>query len=393
MTIGTTAGAAAIDVTVVMPCLNEADTLAACIRKAQAGLAAAGVRGEIVVADNGSTDGSPDIARDLGARVVPVAQRGYGMALMKGIEAADGRFIIMGDADDSYDFTEIPRFVEAWRAGAELVQGCRLPAGGGRVLPGAMPWSHRWIGNPLFTRLARWWFRSPIHDVYCGLRGFTPELYRRLDLRCAGMEYATEMIIKASLLGARVTEVPITLHPDGRKSHKPHLRTLRDGWRTLRFLLLFSPRWLFRVPGWCLIALGAAGYAVALPGLRVRGVTFDAHTLLFASLWIICGFQSLLFGTFARRYGRIIGLLPGEPPAAGRRTPTLERGLLLSSAAVLAGGLLLGWAMLYWWETGLGALDYARTMRWVIPGSTLTVLGFQGILASFFIGVLELKHR
>ena len=303
--------------TILIPCLNEAETIGVCVEKAMAFLAESGIPGEVLISDNGSADGSQEISRQLGARVVEqTTMRGYGAALAAGIAAARGRYIIMGDADDSYDFTEIPRFVEAWRAGAELVQGCRLPAGGGRVLPGAMPWSHRWIGNPLFTRLARWWFRSPIHDVYCGLRGFTPELYRRLDLRCAGMEYATEMIIKASLLGARVTEVPITLHPDGRKSHKPHLRTLRDGWRTLRFLLLFSPRWLFRVPGWCLIALGAAGYAVALPGLRVRGVTFDAHTLLFASLWIICGFQSLLFGTFARRYGRIIGLLPGEPPAA-----------------------------------------------------------------------------
>lgn len=227
----------AIEVSVVMPCLNEADTLAACIAKARRALDGARISGEIVVADNGSTDGCSAIASELGARVVPVAVRGYGSALMGGIEAARGRFVIMGDADDSYDFGELPRFVEGLRAGTDLVQGCRLPGGGGRILPGAMPFLHRRWGNPMFSFLARRWFGAPVHDVYCGLRGFRKDLYHQLDLRCTGMEFATEMILKASLHGARIVETPITLHPDGRRAHRPHLRTFRDGWRTLRFFL------------------------------------------------------------------------------------------------------------------------------------------------------------
>src|SRR5439155_4592494 len=241
------------EVSIVIPCLNEADTLAICIRKAIAAMERHRIAGEVIVADNGSTDGSVEIARREGARVVSVTTRGYGAALMGGIDAAAGRFIVMGDADDSYDFSDIPRFVEKLRQGYELVQGCRLESGGGRVLPGAMPFLHRWFGNPLFSFLARRWFHAPIHDVYCGLRGFTRELYERLQQRCTGMEFATEMIIKASLQGARILDVPVTLHPDGRRAHAPHLRTFRDGWRTLRFFLLFSPRWLFLVPGSVLI--------------------------------------------------------------------------------------------------------------------------------------------
>src|SRR5580704_10810287 len=248
------------DITVVMPCLNEADTLAVCIQKARLGLERAGVRGEILVADNGSTDGSIEIAEKLGARVVRVKEKGYGNALRGGIEAASGKWIVMGDADDSYDFSSIAGFVQKLGDGFELVMGCRLPAGGGTVLPGAMPSSHRWIGNPMFTVMARHMFSSPIHDVYCGLRAFTKEHYQKLDLRCTGMEFATEMIIKSSLNGSKIAEVPITLHPDGRKAHAPHLKTFRDGWRTLRFFLIFSPRWLFLYPGILLVVLGLIGY-------------------------------------------------------------------------------------------------------------------------------------
>ena len=307
----------AIEVSIVMPCLNEADTLESCLRKARRALDEAKINGEIIVADNGSTDGSQAIATRLGARVVPVAAKGYGNALMGGIAAARGQFIVMGDADDSYDFLEIPKFVAQLRAGNELAQGCRLPAGGGRVLPGAMPWLHRWWGNPMFTALTRWWFRAPIHDVYCGLRGFTRELYDRLNQRCGGMEFATEMIIKSSLMGAKIAEVPVTLHPDGRKTHAPHLKTFRDGWRTLRFFLMCSPRWLFLIPGLLLMLLGVVGYALALPGVKIGPATLDAHTLLFASLAVLCGYQAVLFAVFTETFAVNEGILPSNSAYEG----------------------------------------------------------------------------
>ena len=383
-----------LEVTILMPCLNEADTLETCVRKAVKALADAGINGEVVVADNGSTDGSPEIATRTGARVVPVTRKGYGNALRGGIEAARGKFIIMGDADDSYDFLEAGKFVAKLREGFELVQGCRLPAGGGQVLAGAMPFSHRWLGNPMFSRMARRMFAAPIHDVYCGLRGFTKDLYQRLDLRCEGMEFATEMIIKASLQRARIAEVPITLHPDGRKAHAPHLRTVRDGWRTLRFFLVFSPRWLFLLPGCALGLLGLAGYAVAMPGLKIGGVTFDAHTLLFSTLAILLGYQSVLFALLAKTFAINEGLLPKDPHLDRFfQTMYLERGLLLGTVTLLAGLALLGVAVARWWAVHFGPLDYAQTMRWVIPGVMLTALGFQTILSSFFVSILSLKKR
>lgn len=382
------------EVSVVLPCLNEADTLAACIDKAQCALREAGIAGEIIVADNGSTDGSPALAARLGARVVPVSERGYGSALMGGIEAARGRFIVMGDADDSYDFGELPRLVNELRAGAALVQGCRLPSGGGQILPGAMPLLHRWLGNPMFSWLARAWFHAPVHDIYCGLRGFTRVLYDRLDLRCTGMEFATEMIIKASLYGERIAEVPITLRPDGRRSHPPHLKTFRDGWRTLRFFLLYSPRRLFLVPGLALIGLGLLGYGVALPGVTLSGITFDAHTLLFASLALLCGYQSLLFALLAKTFAVSERLMPPDPRLRRLlRVLTLERGLLVGAMALLVGlGLLLG-AVNQWRSVDFGRLNYAHTMRWAIPGATLTALGFQTVLSSFFVSILLLRRR
>jgi glycosyltransferase involved in cell wall biosynthesis len=383
-----------IELSVVIPCLNEADTLEACIRKAQQALHEHDIPGEVIVADNGSVDASRDIARRLGARVIDVPSRGYGAALMGGIAAAKGRFVVMGDADDSYDFREIPGFVDKLRQGFELVQGCRLPAGGGRVMPGAMPVLHRWLGNPLFSALARRMFGTNVHDVYCGLRGFEKALYERLDQRCTGMEFATEMIIKASVRGARITEVPITLHPDGRRAHAAHLRTFRDGWRTLRFFLMYSPRWLFTIPGLLLVALGLVGYAIALPGLRIHGVNFDAHTLLFASLAVLLGYQSVLFALFAKTFAVSEGLMP-EDPALARffSLVTLERGLLVGAGALLLGVALLLAAVDQWRVAGFGALDYARTMRLVIPGTTLTALGFQTVLASFFLSILRLRRR
>lgn len=246
----------------------------------------------------------------------------------------------------------------------------------------------------MFTLMARTMFRSPINDIYCGLRGFTPELYRRLDLRCQGMEFATEMIIKASLHGAKISEVPITLHQDGRKAHAPHLRTFRDGWRTLRFFLIFSPRWLFLVPGSLLVLLGIFGYALALPGVKLGSVTFDAHTLLFASLAVLLGYQSILFSLFAKTFAINEGLLPKDPQLDGFfKVMYLERGLIFGLVALLAGLVLLGQAVGQWWAVHFGALDYARTMRWVIPGVTLTALGFQTILSSFFVSILGLKKQ
>ncbi len=382
------------DISVVMPCLNEADTLATCIQKARLGLERAGVRGEILIADNGSTDGSIQIAEKLGARVVHVKEKGYGNALKGGIEAAQAKWILMGDADDSYDFSEITGFIKKLREGYDLVMGCRLAGGGGKVLPGAMPWSHRWIGNPMFTIMARHMFASPINDVYCGLRAFTKDLYDRLDLRCQGMEFATEMIIKSSIHGVKIAENPITLHPDGRKAHAPHLKTFRDGWRTLRFFLIFSPRWLFFYPGILLGMLGVAGYVIALPGWRIHGIKFDAHTLLFASLAILLGYQSILFAVFAKTFAINEGLLPED--AAMKRffdVIYLERGLMIGVVSFLAGIVLLVSAVVQWWAVRFGSLDYSHTMRWVIPGVTLTALGFQTILSSFFVSILGMKRR
>ena len=383
-----------VEVTIVMPCLNEADTLGICIEKAQRALSANNIAGEVIIADNGSTDGSQGIAAVMGARVVNVPNRGYGNALMEGIAAARGKYIIMGDADDSYDFLEIPKYLEKLRQGYDLVQGCRLPSGGGRIMPGAMPFLHRWWGNPMFSLMARWWFYAPIHDVYCGLRGFTKVLYNRLSLRCTGMEFATEMIIKASLYSEKMTEVPITLHPDGRTSHPPHLKTYRDGWRTLRFFLIYSPRWLFYLPGVFLIVFGLAGYAIAMPGVTIGGVTFDAHTLLFASLAILCGYQSILFAIFSKTFAISEGLLP-ENPRMTRffQVMTLERGLLLGFGALVIGLALLLTAIDAWRATGFGALDYAKTMRLVVPGATLTALGFQTVLSSFFVSILGMRRR
>ena len=383
-----------VEVSVVIPCLNEADTLGVCVEKAVKSLRSEGIAGEVIVADNGSTDGSVEIAKAGGARVVPVPQKGYGSALMGGIAAARGKYIIMGDADDSYDFLELPRIVEKLREGYDLVQGCRLPLGGGIVMPGAMPMLHRWWGNPMFTWLSRWWFRVPVNDIYSGFRGFSKELYGRIDQRCTGMEFATEMIIKASLYGFKITQVPITLHPDGRKAHAPHLRTFRDGWRTLRFYMLYTPRWLFIVPGLLLMGFGALGYAVALPGLTFNGVTFDAHTLVFSSLFFLAGFQVAQFGVFTKVFAIREGLLP-EDRRLERwlKILKLERGLLISLAALAAGLCLLALAINRWRLAHFGALDYAETMRLVVPGATLTTLAVQTFFSSFAISLLTFGRR
>jgi GT2 family glycosyltransferase len=383
-----------LEVSIVMPCLNEADTVATCVGKARRALAEAGVEGEVIVADNGSTDGSPELAERAGARVLPVGEKGYGAALMGGIAAASGRFVVMGDADDSYDFLEVPRFLAKLREGHDLVQGCRLPRGGGRVLPGAMPFLHYWLGNPLFSAIARSWFGSPVRDIYCGLRGFRRDFQARLGQRCTGMEFATEMVLRAALAGGRIAEVPITLHPDGRRVHRSHLRTLRDGWRTLRLLLLYSPRWLFLVPGLLLVALGLLAFALALPGVRIGPAHLDAHTLLFGSLGVIVGFQSIVFFLATKAFAIGEGLLPRDPALSRLLEMVhLEKGLVLGGVLVLTGGAFLLAAVNEWRLAAFGPLDYGHTMRVVIPGATLVAVGVQVVLASFLVSLLAMQRR
>jgi len=387
------AGNPECELSVVMPCLNEADTIEVCITKALRAIEAAGIDAEVIVADNGSVDGSQGLAEKLGARVVNVQAKGYGNALMGGIAAARGRYVIMGDADDSYDFLEIPKFVQELRRGYEVVQGCRLPSGGGTVLPGAMPFLHRWWGNPMFSIMARRMFHAPIHDIYCGMRGFTKRGYLSLDQRCTGMEFATEMIIKASRFGLKIGEVPITLHPDGRRSHAPHLKTFRDGWRTLRFFLMCSPRWLFLWPGAASFVLGLIGYCLAWPGVEVGRATLGAHTLLVASLALLIGQQAILFAMFAKMFSLNEGLLPPDPRVNQFfRFFTLEKGLILGTVAALVGGALLLFAFVQWHQASFGRLDYGETMRLVIPAVTLIALGIQTILGSFMISLMAIRR-
>lgn len=383
-----------LDVSVVMPCLNESETVERCVQKALEGIRLAGVRGEVVVADNGSTDGSQELARAAGARVVVATERGYGAALLAGIGAARGTYVIMGDADDSYDFREIPRFVAKLREGYELVQGCRLPSGGGTILPGAMPFLHRWWGNPMFSAMARRWFRAPINDVNCGLRGFSRAFHARLRQRCTGMEFANEMVIKMSLAGARIGEVPITLHPDGRTKHPPHLRTWRDGWRTLRFYLLLSPRWLFLVPGFALMFAGLFAFAGGFFNLQLGQATLDVATMLFGSLFLSLGFQLSMFAVFTKVFAINEDLLPADPRLIRAfRSINLETGLILGTVSALIGAAFLTRAVLNWRAVGFGELDYAQSLRLVIPGALFVLLGAQAFFGSFFLGILGMQKR
>lgn len=390
----TTQAGGELDLSVVLPCLNESETVAQCVAKALEGIAAAGVRGEVIVADNGSTDGSQALAAAAGARVVPATERGYGAALMAGIAASRGRWVIMGDADDSYDFREIPRFVEQLRAGCDLVQGCRLPSGGGRVMPGAMPFLHRWWGNPMFSWMARAWFRAPIHDVNCGLRGFSREFQSRLRQRCTGMEFANEMVIKMALAGARIGEVPITLHVDGRTKHPPHLRTWRDGWRTLRFYLLLSPRWLFLVPGTALMLAGVLAFIAGYLNLSLGPATFDASTMLFGSLFVSLGFQLVQFAVFTKVFAINEDLLPADPRLLRTfRKLSLETGMVVGGIAALSGAAVLGGAVLAWRDAAWGTLNLSQMLRTVIPGALLVLLGVQAFFGSFFLGILGMQKR
>jgi hypothetical protein len=380
-----------IVLSVVLPCLNEAETIGFCILKAQDAMETAGVLGEIIVADNGSTDNSIQIAASLGAIVIPVSTKGYGSALMGGIAAARGKYIIMGDADASYDFGDIPRFLEKLRSGYDLVIGNRFRGG---ILPGAMPALHRYLGNPILSGIGKIFFNSPCNDFHCGLRGFNKTAYERMALRTTGMEFASEMIVKASLLKMSACEVPTSLAPDGR-NRAPHLRTWRDGWRHLRFLLLYSPRWLFFYPGMALMLLGILVGAWLLPGPRTIGrVVFDVHTLLYATVAILLGFQAIAFAVFTKLFVISEGLHP-PLPRFGRLSQfiSLEAGLLVGSvltAIGLAGSI---YATHIWSSVNFGPLDISRTLRLAIPASLFLTLGVQSIFFSFFLSVLRLRRQ
>tara|TARA_Y100001968_G_C19432898_1_gene758043 strand:+ start:63 stop:1244 length:1182 start_codon:yes stop_codon:yes gene_type:complete len=379
------------EVTVVMPCLNEADTLAVCIRKALGCLSENGIIGEVVVADNGSTDCSKSIAEEEGARVVAVAAKGYGNALMGGVEAARGRYVIMGDADDSYDFSMLMPFLEKLREGNELVMGNRFQGG---IAPGAMPPLHRYLGNPVLSGLGRLFFRCPVGDFHCGLRGFSREAFERMKLQTTGMEFASEMVVKATLLGMRIIEVPTTLSPDGR-GRPPHLRSWRDGWRHLRFMLLFSPVWLFFYPGLFLMIVGLSVGGWLLPEARqLGGATFDVNTLAYSSLAVLLGFQSVLFAVFTRTFVGTQGLGPKSCVLNKLyRYVTLETGLVLGGVLIVLGLAVSIVATLGWSEVDFGNLNPSEVLRQVIPAILAIALGFQIVLASFFLSVLGLKRK
>ncbi|HCL91885.1 MAG TPA: glycosyltransferase family 2 protein [Verrucomicrobiota bacterium] len=375
-----------------MPCLNEAETLAACIQKARLGLERAGVRGEILVADNGSTDGSVALAEKLGARVVHVKEKGYGSALRGGIEAARGKWIIMGDADDSYDFSRIEGFVQKFREQYDLVMGCRLPSGGGTIQPGAMPWKNRWLGNPVLSLIGRVFFKCPARDFHCGLRGFTREAYHKMELKTTGMEFASEMVIKATLKSLRIAEVPITLHPDGR-SRPPHLKPWRDGWRHLRFMLIYSPRWLFLVPGLVLSVLGGGvGAVLALMPIHLGRIELSIGTLAVAGASVVIGVQLVAFAFFSKVFAIGEGLLPQDPKLSRMfKAFTLEKGICLGLVILAAGLGLLLHAVWIWKQAGYGELSYGENMRRLIPAVTLIMVAVQICFSSFFLSVLGLK--
>jgi glycosyltransferase involved in cell wall biosynthesis len=380
-----------LELSVVMPCLNERETVGVCVRKALASLNEAGIRGEVIVGDNGSSDGSVEIARSEGARVVHVADKGYGNALKGGILAARGEYVLMADSDDSYDFGHIMRFLKQLRAGSDLVMGNRFRGG---IAKRAMPLLHRYLGNPVLTAIGRLFFNSPCDDFHCGMRAFRKDSFVLMDIRSTGMEFASEMVVKASLLRMNVSEVPTTLSPDGR-SHPPHLRTWRDGWRHLRFLLMYSPRWLFLYPGTFLILLGLGVCVWLLPGPRVfHGVEFDVHTLLYAFVSVLLGFQLIAFAVFTKVFAISEGLLP-EDPRFSRLFDyiTLETGLtsgVLLMAAGIAGSIF---AVSGWAKSSFGELDPVHILRIVMPAVFSLTLGVQIVCCSFFLSILGLRRQ
>ncbi|AZN97193.1 glycosyltransferase [Mesorhizobium sp. M9A.F.Ca.ET.002.03.1.2] len=378
-----------LELTILMPCLNEAETLAICIGKAKAFLDKAQISGEVLIADNGSTDGSQQIAAAKGARVVQVARKGYGAAILGGIAAARGRFIIMGDADDSYDFGALEAFVSRLRDGADLVMGNRFQGG---IEAGAMPPLHRYLGNPVLSFVGRLFFRIKTGDFHCGLRGFNTESIRKLDLQTTGMEFASEMVVRGALAGLRIEEVPTTLKPDGR-SRPPHLRTWRDGWRHLKFLLVYNPRWMFFIPGTVLCGLGTLFAALLVFGpLRViDNLSLDLNTFVAACFMVVTGVQLVTFGAISRYYAEITGILP-RSRHSGWLTRTISTDRLAANAGIcFAGGVLFfGYAVLRWAHLGFGALDDSEIPRIVVLGLSLIVVSFQAFFSAFLLGVLEI---
>jgi glycosyltransferase involved in cell wall biosynthesis len=385
------AASEALELSVVLPCLNERETVGICVAKAVAAIGSAGIHGEVIVADNGSTDGSIELARSAGARVVNVAQRGYGNALRGGIQAARGVYVLMADSDDSYDFSHIPRFVEQLRSGSELVMGNRFRGG---IRKGAMPVLHRYLGNPVLTAIGRLFFGSPAHDFHCGIRAFRKDSYERMGIRSTGMEFASEMVVKASLLRMKVSEVATTLSPDGR-SHPPHLRTWHDGWRHLRFLLMYSPRWLFLYPGVASILVGLAACVWLMPGpRRVGNVVFDVHTLAYAFGSMLVGFQLLAFAVFTKVFAISEGLLP-EDPRLNRMFQyiTLETGLVVGAVFVVLGISGSIFALSTWARTSFGPINSENILRIVMLSVFMLTLGPQIIFSSFFLSILGLRRR
>lgn len=376
-----------IEVTLLMPCLNEAETLERCIRKAHTGLKQAGVQGEVLIADNGSQDDSPAIAAANGARVLHVPRRGYGAALAAGIAAANGRYVIMGDADDSYDWSNIKPFVDKLREGYPLVMGTRLK---GTILPGAMPPLHRWLGNPVLTAIGNILFRTRVSDYHCGMRGFERNTILDFDLTTPGMEFATELVAKAALHHVRMTEVPITYHPDGR-SRAPHLRTWRDGWRHLIFMLLMSPSWLFYGPGLLFFFCGIFGNLLILPGaLEIGEIVFDVHTLLVANICLIIGVQLLIQNVIAQTFAAHTGILPpGRASRFGSRSGVLSIGLLVGVVLVLVGLIPILHSVSLWAALRFGDLEVHEVLRLLMPGLTLVTLGVQVFFGSFMLGLLN----
>ena len=378
------------ELTVLMPCLNEAETVARCIGRARAWFERSGVAGEVLVADNGSSDGSQAIAEKAGARVVQEARKGYGSALRAGIAAARGRYIVMGDADDSYDFGALDPFLEALRGGADLVMGNRFRGG---IAPNAMPPLHRYLGNPVLTGIGRLFFRSPVGDFHCGLRGFRAEAIRGLGLATDGMEFASEMVVRATVDGLKITEVPATLSPDGR-SRPPHLRSFRDGWRHLRFMMLLSPRWLFLYPGAALMLAGLASMLWLLPGPRaIGGLGLGVNTLVYSAAAIVCGFQGVAFAIFAKVFAIYARLLPPDPRIARlTSTGSLELGMIAGLLMLLAGLAGAAYSLGLWSLASFGALNPEVTLRVVAPAATAMIVGLQLVFSSFFLGVLGLRR-